>query len=189
MSDFMEGGLPGWLGWRPENADRLYPLTTRGNPAGEADFYTGTTPDNLQRVMGPWGSRLIVCLSFNTDGSPVRLETQKVREPLPGEFDASSDWDHDFGWCLRQALVWQKELSWQPGLIRVRRFMVAENPICISDYPRWAIRYLADPIYCYRPDAREEIGRNVREWEDGGSFVFRWGKDFYISRDGLVLAT
>jgi hypothetical protein len=38
-------------------------------------------------------------------------------------------------------------------------------------------------------EERAQVRQQVLEWEASGSFVFWWGRDYHMTKDGEVLST
>jgi hypothetical protein len=152
--------------------EKQYTLRTYGADDGAARFYTGRLPDGRSGVIGVY-HREIVLVRFAADGTLADVQTRPLKR---GPED-------------KQALAWQQELGWQPGPIRVRRFMLPDQRIYVADYPPWAIVFRHDPYVYPTPEERAQVRERVREWEENGWFVFWWDRDYYLDADGNVLST
>jgi hypothetical protein len=176
---------------------KLYPLRTHGAEGGEADFYTGTLPDGRQAVMGPADYQLrLLCVTFDPDGNLLEALTQPL--PLPpvakklrgkAQLPPFPDPAQERARAIPHLLAWQQQLGWKEGPIRVRAFMLPDDPVYIAALPRWGIVTRYDPYFYPDPQERTQMRQQLAEWEASGNFVFWWGRDYHMSKDGEVLST
>ncbi len=166
------------------SAEKHYAIRTYGVEGGEADFYAGALADGRQALMGQYGPEQLVCVPFDAEGwrQGVLTRAVPVREGQAEPGSAAA-------WGAQHALAWQAELGWRAGPVRVRRFALPEHCVYIADYPGWGIRLQADPYFYPSEEEREALRQQLALWEQAGKFVFWWGKDYFMSKDGEVLST
>ena len=169
---------------RPELPDRLFTLRTYPSDEGEADFYTGRLADGRQALLGIYLPELVLVL-FSGDGTYLEYQTRPLADgPKSGLIT-----DEDRAEFTARRVAWQRELGWQEGPIQVRRFMLPYHRIYLTDYPAWAAILEYDPYFYSNAEEREEMRRQKQEWEKEGCFVFWWGRDYHLSKEGEVLST
>jgi hypothetical protein len=179
----------------PLARDQLYPLRTYGQDGGEADFYTGVLPDGGQALMGPAGDKKLLCVTFHPTGQlkevlsrplgkmprdPSVPKRKRYESPDPAVLRA---------WQTQHLLEWQRELGWQPQRIQVRPFMLDEGPVYISSLPCWGLTIRYDPYFYPDFEERQQMRQRLTVWEASGNFVFWWGRDYHIDKDGNVVST
>jgi hypothetical protein len=76
-------------------------------------------------------------------------------------------------------------LGFRPAEIRVRAFQSEEASI--ADLPGEYERFLEMPE-SVDPEERMHFLRFIAEWRAEGKFVLDWCEDYWLSRDGRVLA-
>ncbi len=166
----------------------LYRLRDRSE-GGPAEVFAGRLADGRLALMGAYGDEL-VCVAFGPDGAFGEVLARPLSLPARGgeRADAEGSPPGVEPW-LPQAEAWQGELGWSAGPIDVQPFLLWDRQIYLADYPGWAIRYRADPIVVRDPEERAQVQQQVREWEESGAFVFWWGKDYFMSKDGEAVST
>lgn len=197
-----EGGHSGWdreltveeiAYYQPSG--RTYTLRTHGDDAGDADFYTGRLPDGRPVILGPYNDHALLVM-FYPDG---RYRAHLTRDLPPGDKDPS-DRTETRRRAKALARAWREELGLHldPGPIRVGGFMLPDSRInqwdpyhhvYITDLPRWGLVYRYDPYFYPTKEERSEVAASLAAWKESGKFVFWWGKDYHMSRDGEVLST
>jgi hypothetical protein len=80
---------------------------------------------------------------------------------------------------------WQDELAFSEGTAVLERFRIPELLIGIEDLPRHFQRFLNDPTE-FSSEEQSNYPDIIREWQMNGNFVFWWGEDYYVDRDGNV---
>ncbi|HWT00958.1 MAG TPA: hypothetical protein VN256_11990 [Pyrinomonadaceae bacterium] len=149
------------------------------------DFETGTTSEGQQVLMGllcPY----IVAYFFSSDGALVGGERREWNRPAPrvGTDGPYQIYDRVFRESLsEQILGWQSELGFTPGVIRVRPFFDDEHCVGIEAFPE----HLED--LNESDDGYELLCAERQQWVEEGNFVFRWAKDYYMTRGGEVAST
>jgi len=149
------------------------------------DFVAGYLPDGNQTLSGVLYPDLAV-IEFDSHGTFLRVLTR----PIPGEllelvngiYRSDEDAVMD---CLEQ---WRKELGIVPGKITVQRFSLPDLGVGIDDFPDDFDDVLSRPEF-YGEESVQSVHEESARWQEQGNFVFWWGKDYYMSRDGEVEST
>jgi hypothetical protein len=184
--DTKQEALARIIGWPRvgPSASRRYTLRTYGSERGQADFYTGTTPAGEQVLLGTYDDA-VVCVRFDAEGEQVGVDSRPLLADAPlEELSAKQRAKLE----IQAVKAWRGEIGLRPGPIRVCKFLLSEPQAYISDYPNWAIQLHYDPDQ-FAGLERQEMRRLKEEWEAAGNFVFWWGKDYHMSKEGDVLST
>lgn len=163
---------------------RLFPIQAY-------DYQTGLCADGRQVVMGllyPY----LVAFFFDGEGNLVDREEQPAsaaaaniagREPPyqinSNEFHALID---------EQLRSWQAELRFRPTTIRVKQFLDTKYPAGIQIFP--GDEEDIDPVTWFSDEQERREFVELRDhWLAAGKFVWWWGRDYYMSKDGEVEST
>jgi uncharacterized protein (TIGR02996 family) len=155
--------------WDPEREeDALYAFAPGG------DWHAGFVSGHRQ-FLQLQSSTVIVGLFFDHDGQLLTLERRKIDDGEDSTyFEAQKAWE-------TAAAAWRNELRFRPATLRLRRFAVEGGGI--SDYPGTSAE---DPM----PQERQRARNFIRdEWLPEGRFVFRWGDDYWVNRQGEIVQT
>jgi hypothetical protein len=167
------------------SGDRLYPISTHDGYG----FHAGMTGDNRQVLMGLLCPNL-VAFFFDMEGNLLDVQERLLTFLQPsgvfvdGELIEGLVRRYDiYDERIPPALeAWQKEIGFQPTVIRVKKFFVGGTGI--QEQPEHFAEILVDP------DATEEEKRSVHasleEWEADGQFVLWWGSDYWLNGTGEV---
>lgn len=166
------------IGWPRLGAStsRLYTLSTYGTA-----FQTGVTPSGEQVLLGVYELSMVL-VRFDASGELLGVE----RRPLSG-MDTTSPVVSEQ--VKEQLAAWLAELSWVEQPIRVFKFLLSDCRVYISDFPNWAIVLYYDPDSCTDLEERRQSREQMASWEEAGKFVFWWGNDYHMNKDGEVIAT
>jgi hypothetical protein len=198
-------------GYDPRNThlcshgEQLYLLRPPAANSELAFFTPGRLSDGTQAIAGIEGGEA-VCVRFDEQGtylsSMVRalpLYPGKMRpNPHRPDHEEPASLAELTAWYSQEATKWQAEIGLVPSEVRVRLFLYPderneayERPrrIYIQRYPRWALILLHDPFFYADREERNQLYRDLADWEASGSFIFWWGKDHQMSKDGEVLST
>jgi hypothetical protein len=129
----------------------------------------------------------IVAHWFDLEGRFLGLERFPMRvDPptFPGTriYETGSEYQRA---VYSEVAAVKDQLGFQPAEIRVQAFESEEA--CIFDLPGEYERFLEMPESA-GPEEREQFMRPIAEWRAEGKFVLDWGVDYWLSRDGRVLA-
>jgi hypothetical protein len=195
------------MSFRPD--DWLYPIAEH-----RSDYRVGTCRGGEQMLIGPRSPWLLACFfgpdgdllrveerpwpavpESDCDVAPehVRVMEQSLEALRRGD-TRSVDWRRYVEAMLwldprtrgveRQIAAWQREVGFQPGPIRVRRFWLPDREVGIGD---------GEHYYEESEDMSEEERAEARrmrdEWMQGGCFVLYWQRALWVDGDGQVFAT
>jgi hypothetical protein len=121
----------------------------------------------------------MLLVHFDSAGRYQRIEVR----PLKGTYVA-----HDDSGALQELRDWQKELHFAPSPIRVRIFFEANRTIgirALPDHYQEAIDYPET----FEPSRLKLLLDDVQEWRARGDFVFYWGEDYYLDKEGDVVSS
>jgi hypothetical protein len=162
------------------NGDRVFALQSHGN-----DYFAGQLTDGHQIVMGLLAPRIVLYM-FDAEGALVERQARDWEHAAPklGESDIWRLGNAEFKQRLaEQTERWQQEIGFAPGTIRIQWFFDDELNVGIELLPE----SLRDMSWCETDAQRQEMRREVEEWQEQGHFVFCWAKDYLISAEGNVL--
>lgn len=148
----------------------------------EPDFYVGSSNRQPQVILGllcPY----IVTYFFDSDGNLVTATRHLWKHPAPrmGDDGPYQIYDGDFVQAIEEQIQeWQEQIGFQDKPIRIREFSDEEMYVGIAELPEYLQD--ADP-------EDQELAESLMEWKKSGSFVFYWGKDYYMSESGEVEST
>jgi hypothetical protein len=95
--------------------------------------------------------------------------------------------DPDFQERLsRQIVSWQTEIGFYERPVVVQRFAVPELSLGIENLPRHFQDFQKDPID-FSEEEQREFPRIINEWTSEGNFVFWWGSDYYLNKNGEII--
>lgn len=77
-------------------------------------------------------------------------------------------------------------LGFRAGDIAVRRF--ESDEACVRELSGEYEEYLRSPE-TFRPEEREALAEGLAAWRRAGHFVLAWHEEYWLSRDGRVVAT
>jgi hypothetical protein len=85
---------------------------------------------------------------------------------------------------------WLIHAGFQSGVISVRRFVLPEEHVAITDFPLYFQDILRNPMK-YTPEERAFAERELARWSAEGLFEFALGedRDVWINKDGEIVAT
>lgn len=81
---------------------------------------------------------------------------------------------------------WEADLGVTEQPIVVDRFAIHELALAIVDLPRHLAEFQRSPI-AFSDEEREDYPQIIRQWISEGSFVLRWGSDYYLDRSGAII--
>jgi len=151
----------------------------------EYGLHAGTTSAGTQVLIGLLCPYVAVYV-FSQDGALLGGQRRLWLEPAPrmGEGGPYRIYDPAFQTAVsRQIREWQDELAFTAGCIRVQGFSDPEMNAGIEELPE----HLQD--LDEEDEDFEELQEQLADWEASGSFVFHWGKEYFMSRDGEVEST
>jgi hypothetical protein len=139
-------------------------------------FYAGHLPDDMQALIGRWGAEKILVLSFSKWGDVYDIQRRTLppfgNPPEEPHLDVN---DAEFHNYLRQ------EFGFQPGLVRVHQFVVADDEcgIWVGPLPWADNQFLAAPEE-YTPEEQAERRESIREFLARDVCVLDWGNDWRV---------
>ena len=148
------------------------------------DFHTGVLDDGRQALLGLLCPEVVVFI-FDRDGRFLTKQVHDWRYPAPrmGADGPFQIYDPTFVRALKEQIADLKTLlGLTDGTIHVRQFFDLE--VGIEERP--------DHLEEREDETEEEVEERLamrREWDDSGSFVLWWAKDYYMSKDGRIEST
>jgi hypothetical protein len=131
-------------------------------------FRTGHLQDGTQVLMGLQRPELVL-VEFDTDGNYQKTETKAYN---------NKDEQIEFQ-------GWQDEIGLVPGGIVIKTFFLSERSIGIRDLPEHYQAVLDHPKdYKDDEDERQELLKDIKEWQEQGDFVLVWDEDYYFNKNG-----
>ena len=133
---------------------------------GSRDYFrTGVSSiDGTQILCGRQGNS-IVCLKFSADGKFIGSQTALLSNP--GDDEVTSE----------EIASWAEQNGYNPGTIRVHKFVVPDRTIGIRDFPDYLQEYIDYPTK-FSKDRQEHLSRCVDEWVRSGNYVLIWNEDY-----------
>jgi hypothetical protein len=152
----------------------------------ERSFETGTA-EGSQVLLGLWFPYL-VAVFFDSNGDLVSNEQRQLSsdaEALGRCSFHSKEFRHH---VMLERALWENELHFVSGPISVKKFSLPYYELAIEDYPSFIREVLADPTNHSVEDAKGAQDL-LGIWEEVGQFVFYWTNDYWMNRDGEVVAS
>ena len=78
---------------------------------------------------------------------------------------------------------WADEIGLAQERISVKPFYLREHSVGIKDLPDEYQAFLRGE------DVGDDWSEEVQRWQDEGDFVFIWGQEYYMNREGEVIST
>ena len=163
-------------------------------------FWTGTSSDE-PRILGAYrntsGTDILdelVCCCFDTAGVLrevlIRpLARSASAEPVKQNAVPLISETLTQGEALDQLQQWAGELGIAPGPVSVQQFRLPDRRIYIRDHADWGIILQNDPFYYPTRKERDQMRRQLAEWDKAGNFVVWWGEDYSMNAEGEVFST
>jgi hypothetical protein len=126
---------------------------------------------------------------FAADGQFLGLERVSLAAAPPPKHPGTTIFRHDpaFERVKAEELAALKErLGFQAGDIAVQRF--ESDEACIQELSGEYEEYLQSPEL-FTPEEREALAGDLEAWRRKGYFALVWYDEYWISRDGRVVAT
>ncbi len=160
------------------NPSRLY--SVRSNKY--CSFYAGHLPDGSQVLIGRTAAEKILALYFSKRGGlyDIQRRTLPRFEAIPEEPHLDVN-DADFHDYLR------KEFGFQPGLIRVEQFSVADDEcgFCVGPLP-WHFNEFLNAPEDHTAEEQAQYRQFICEFIARGVCVVDWGNDWWVlEADGV----
>jgi hypothetical protein len=159
-------------------------------------FRAGNDREGRQVIMGILDDE-IVAVIFDSHGRLLAVETRSpnikpdstLRESNPGAY-----WTHVYEVFLPSAEATLRELQeksgFVPGVIRIQEFSVPNRRISVQLMPDFLNEFLSDPqSHAENDEDAQEYYEIIEAFKSFDQFVFRWGKEFWMSRDGDIQST
>jgi hypothetical protein len=142
--------------------------------------------DNRQVILGLQLPDIVI-LFFDMDGNfleaetiPLSLETQTLGDTgLTVEFQDAYN---------RELRALEQRLDYKPSTIRVKQFFLHDLELGIEDLPSHYVNVLQAPSQ-YEEEEVAFIRKDLERWKQEGWFVFHWGTDYWMDKDGHVVAS
>jgi len=165
--------------------DHDSPLYSLANPQYRY-FSTGVLADNRQVILGLQFPD-IVLLFFDSLGNLLETTTRclSVTTRTIGEAGLTAAFQDAYKLELEQI---QHQLGLRPSTIRVKRFFLPDLEIGIEDLPANYLAVLKSP-HEYEEEEVNYIKADIERWKSKGCFVFHWGTDYWMDKDGNVIAS
>jgi hypothetical protein len=154
-------------------------------------FLAGTVPKSKQVILGLHYPDF-VALFFDQDGNLIDVQTKEVPDPTKNEefwgpyltFPAQHQKN------ARRALrAWLKDMRFKPGTVRVKKFYLPDRPIGIQDLPQHLEEFLNKPEIIEDREERAQWYGDINDWRKEGMFVFSFGKDYWMDKNGGIEST
>jgi len=142
-------------------------------------YQTGMTSSGDLAVMGmlfPWA----VAVFFRPDGafSAVQQEPLNIDARPSQRFEPFVE-----AHFLAVLHAWQQKLGFKESPIQVQAFFLSDYRIGIRELPLDLQDYMDNPVQ-YPEEDQEEFTNDIDSWKAEGNFVFTWGIDYHVSREG-----
>lgn len=151
--------------------ERKYPLNDF------EDFFTGKDPEGQMIICGvllPFFTAVI----FDKDGNYLRIERKRIDKIKNGDGFIYREEDDIRNYGIEDFI---QDLNLNQEKIYIKKFFLDEEYIGIEDVPY----HLNEEVIGANSNL-SEIEEDMKDWIDGGCFVFNWGNDYYIDSEGLV---
>jgi hypothetical protein len=130
----------------------------------------------------------LVAVMFDQKGGFIKFEAHPISDEAKAALGNGST---AIGDDLRRIidpefLAWQQTIGFRPGPIKVVKFFLPECYIGIQDLPQHYQEFLENPEFVTDSQEREEWYSDIKNWRDNGSFVFCWGDDLWMDKNGEV---
>jgi hypothetical protein len=153
-----------------------------------ADYITGRGDGGHAIIIGlryPY----ICAVLFDASGKltevrirPLPFRARAMREGGPYLIE-----DPDFqDRYIAQAQIWGAELGFSEQSIVIERFAFPEFDLGIENLPRHMQHFRSNPDESSEEDKRE-LPKMIEEWIAEGNFVFWWGNDYYLDKEGEII--
>jgi hypothetical protein len=126
---------------------------------------------------------------FAADGRFLGLERVPLAAPPPPKHPGTTIYRHDaaFERAMTEELAALKaRRGFRAGDIAVRRF--ESDEACIQELAGEYEEYLESPE-SFSPGEREILAEGLEAWRQKGYFALVWYGEYWLSRDGCVVAT
>jgi hypothetical protein len=126
---------------------------------------------------------------FAADGRFLGLERVPLAAPPPPKHPGTTIFRHDpaFERAKAEELAALKaRLGFRAADITVQRF--ESDEACIQELAGEYEEYLQAPE-SFSPDEREALAEGLEAWRRKGYFALVWYEEYWLSRDGRVVAT
>jgi hypothetical protein len=167
-------------------------LYTIAHPGDDSEFLCGRASGGRQVFLYgtcayPLPAAELVAIFFDPEGNLIGSGRKNVP---PSEPAAGPGWREAADAATRRAVAeWQAEMGFVPGAIRVRRFSCED--VLIEDLPDEYKDFLANPLATERGDerSRADLELYVEAWLREKKFVLVFGKEYWMSAEGMIEAT
>jgi hypothetical protein len=163
-------------------ADLLFPI--RSEPG--YGFYAGFFPDGRQVLVGCIQDGKMVMIIFDRAGNLTGVVHRELPTPeqLLEDGDLAAVYHDNYEEYLRRAL------NVFPAVIRVKAFCLPKDVIAVYELPESLQDFQENPSNPDLDDA-ERIGLQefLRTWKEHGQFVLIWQNDYWLNRNGEVVAS
>lgn len=144
----------------------------------EGDYCTGKLANSSQIILGVQFPQLVL-LNFDASGGYLGYSSFELPPLL-----RSPAAIHSFSLCdLPKVIELQSESGLIPSSISVYSFFVSELQIGIEDLPEHYVEFLKHPE-CFDDDEGIEWRTSISQWQEEENFVFFWGNDYYLNKQG-----
>ena len=162
-------------------------LRTLGNNG--VRYWTGRLRNGKQVIIGPSLPNILVYL-FDSDGKFFdRRVVQLSPKPRQNKYTNNYIIDASFLFAMEAQIVSiQEDMGFMPQTIEIQQFYDDEEDVGIKELPSEFEVFLADPD-SYSAEDRNSLEMAVQEWYEKQRFVFVWGDELWISKDGENLSS
>src|SRR5262245_38388741 len=155
------------------NPERLFAVQSNKR----LDVYAGHLPDGMQVLLGRTDTEKSLLVVFSEWGGlyDIRRKTLPPFEPpLPAEWNQAAD-----EVALREYL--HKEIGFEPGVVRVRQFLVADDEcgFWVGPLP-WHFNQILAELESYTAEEHAEYRELIRGFIARGSHVLDWANNWRI---------
>src|SRR5262249_13684062 len=127
-----------------------------------------------------------VMVLFDCPGNLTGVVHQELPPPeqLLEAGDLAAVYDDNYEEYLR------RELQLSPGVIRIKAFCLPEEEIAVYELPENLQNFQENPGNPNLSDVeRTDLQEFFRAWKEHGQFVLIWQNDFWLDRNGEVVAS
>jgi len=163
------------------DADRVFPIVSDPNYF----FYAGVLPEGRQALVGRSVYGEIAVAVFDSAGNFLELQEQTLPADLARDLPTGDEADER---KFRSYLKGQ--FGFTPALIRIKEFHAPRELLAVYHLPKHLQEFLTDPnAPLFSDEDRKDLPASIEGWLAADQFVLEWGNDYWLDRNGEVVAS
>jgi hypothetical protein len=156
------------------------------DPKGRC-FRTGLTVDGKQVLIGIWFPYL-VAVFFDQNGNLLDAQERRLSADAQKLAEQGFFTERPQKQFEQELQLFMNEINCRSSHIVVKKFAIPRHSLRIEDYPRSFQEVVSDPGRHSQEDVND-ARESLHGWWEEGLFVFEWGNEYWVNRDGEFVAS